>query len=144
MFWADLSKSNGLVAVHRSKPIASDILRKYLPDKWSKCYVLCGFEDQGWRDIATIFRRLQILWEARVIGYLMRHENHRLASPACKSIYTHLARWVNQPQFQRTVSFREFCEKSGGRALRAMTTFHRLYPAVAAEYFDSTYQQYVQ
>ena len=24
---------------------------------------LCGFEDQDWKDIASVFRRLQVLWE---------------------------------------------------------------------------------
>ena len=116
------------------------VLRKYLPHKESKCYVLCGFESQDWRDIATVFRRLQILWKAGVIGYVMRHKNHRLASSVCRSIYTHLARWANQPKFQRAMSFREFCEKSGGKAARAVTAFEKNYPEVAAEYFDIKYQ----
>ncbi len=117
-----------------------DILRKYLPSKGAKGYILCGFEDNSWRDIASVFRRLQILWEAQVIGYLMRHQDHRSASPVCRPIYTLLARWINQPQFQKCISFRDFCEKSGGKATRAVTAFQKTYPAVAAEYFDMKYQ----
>jgi hypothetical protein len=115
------------------------VLRKHLPTKGAKGYVLCGFEDQGWKDIASVFRRLQVLWQSEVIGYLMRHQDCRLGSPVCRPIYTHLARWANQPQFQRKISFREFCEKNGGRAARAMTAFAKVYPAVAAEYFDRKY-----
>jgi hypothetical protein len=117
-----------------------NVLRRYLPTKGTKCYLLCGFEDQGWKDIASVFRRLQILWKAQTIGYVMRHENHRSASPLCRPIYTHLARWTNQPQFQRATSFREFCELSGGKALRAAIAFAKAYPAVAAEYFDMKYR----
>lgn len=117
------------------------MLREYMPTKGSKGYLLCGFEEQTWRDIATVFRRLQILWESGCLGYVMRHENCRLASPFCRPIYTQLARWCNQPKFQRASSFREFCNKSGGKAVRAMTTFERAYPDVAWEFFDMRYRE---
>ncbi len=117
------------------------VLRKHMPTKSAKGYVLCGFETQDWKDIASVFHRLQVLWEAKVIGYLMRHQNHRLASPVCRPIYTHVARWANQPKFQRAISFREFCEKSGGRAARALATFEQVYPDVAREYFDRKYEE---
>jgi len=116
------------------------VLRKYLPTKGSKCYILCGFEDNSWRDIASVFRRLQILWGSHCLGYVMRHENHRLASPVCRNIYSNLTRWANQPKFQRSISFREFCEKCGGKALRGAVAFEKAYPAVAAEYFDMKYR----
>jgi hypothetical protein len=116
------------------------VLRTYLPTKGSKCYILCGFEDNSWRDIASVFRRLQILWESQTIGYVMRHENHRLSSSLCRPIYTHLARWINQPQFQRVTSFREYCEKSGGKALRAAITFSKAYPDIASEFFNMKYR----
>lgn len=115
------------------------VLRKYLPSKGAKGYLLCGFESQDWKDIASVFRRLQVLWKAGVIGYIMRHQDCRLASPVCRPIYVHMARWVNQPRFQRAISFREFCEKNGGRAARAFTTFQNAYPDVAREYFDGKY-----
>lgn len=114
------------------------ILRKYLPDKPAKCYVLCGYEGNDWRDIASVFRRLQILWEAGVIGYLMRHENCYRADSMCFGVYTQLARWCNQPKFQRSHSFREFCEK-GKVAARDLAAFERVYPAVGREYFDMRY-----
>jgi hypothetical protein len=115
------------------------VLRRYLPSKGAKGYVLCGFESQDWKDIASVFRRLQVLWTFGVIGYVMRHENHRSASSLCRPIYTSLARWVNQPQFQRAISFRQFCEKSKGKAVRAMTAFEAAYPDVAGEFFDLKY-----
>jgi len=119
-----------------------NIMRKYLPSKGTKCYILCGFQDQTWQDIATVFRRLQILWEFQTIGYVMRHENHRLASPVCRPIYTHLARWINQPQFQKSISFRDFCDKSGGKAARAVTAFGKAYPDVVKEYFTIKYRDF--
>jgi len=115
------------------------VLRKYLPTKSAKGYILCGFENQDWKDIASVFHRLQVLWKAGVIGYVMRHQNCRLASPVCRPVYVHLARWANQPKFQRAISFRRFCEKNGGRAARALTTFAKAYPDVAREYFDGEY-----
>ena len=117
------------------------VLRRYLPTKSAKGYVLCGFESHDWKEIASVFHRLKVLWKAEVIGYIMRHENHRLASSICRPVYTHLARWANQPQFQRAISFRQFCEKSGGRAARALTTFEQVYPDVAKEYFDEKYDE---
>jgi hypothetical protein len=116
-----------------------NVLRRYLPTKGAKGYVLCGFENQEWKDIASVFRRLQVLWEFQTIGYVMRHEGHRLASPVCRPIYTTLARWANQPKFQRAMSFREFCEKSGGKATRTAIAFEKTYPDVAKEYFNMKY-----
>jgi hypothetical protein len=117
------------------------VLRKFLPSKGAKGYVLCGFEDQSWKDIASVFRRLQILWQFGVIGYVMRYEHCRLASLLCRPIYTTLARWANQPKFQRAISFRQFCEKSGGKALRAAVAFENAYPDVAGEFFDRKYSE---
>ena len=125
-------------AVHVRRGLG--VLRKYLPSKGAKGYVLCGFEGQDWRNIASVFRRLQILWESQCLGYLMRHENYRRASPLCRPLYTHLARWVNQPKFQRAISFREFCEKNGGKAARSLRAFENAYPDVAEEYFDREYR----
>jgi hypothetical protein len=115
------------------------MLRKYMPTKGGKGYLLCGFEDQTWRDIATVFRRLQILWGSKCLGYVMPHEKCRLASPFCRRIYTQLARWCNQPRFQKASSFREFCNTNGGKAVRTMAAFVRAYPDVAGEFFDMRY-----
>ena len=117
------------------------VLRKHLPSKGAKGYVLCGFETQDWQDIASVFRRLEILWENHCLGYVMRHENHRRASPLCRNIYSNLARWANQPKFQRATSYREFCELSGGKAARSLRTFEQTYPDVAKEYFDLKYHE---
>ena len=115
-------------------------MRKYLPTKGSKCYLLCGFEGQDWRDIASVFRSLQILWEAQTIGYVMRHENHRLASPLCRPIYTHLARWANQPKFQRAIRFSSFASRAVARPSVRRLAFEKAYPEVAKEYFDMKYK----
>ena len=117
-----------------------EVFRKHLPNKGTKCYILCGFEDNGWRDIATVFRRLQILWNAGVIGYVMRHENCRSATTECFGIYTQLARWCNQPKFQRSASFREFCDLRKGTK-KDLAMFERIYPTVAKEYFNLKFNE---
>ena len=115
------------------------VLRKHLPSKGAKAYILCGFEQQGQRDIATVFRRLQILWEYRCLGYLMRYKDCRLAPPVCWRLYTYLAAWINQPGFQRVKSFRAYCEVVGGGALRALRAFEKEHPDTARRCFDLRY-----
>lgn len=120
------------------------VLRKQAPSKGAKAYVLCGFDSQGWQDIATVFQRLQILWEYGCLGYVMRHEDHKKASPLYRGLYTSIAAWANQPQFQRAVSFRQFCKTAGGKAMRRMQTFERAHPNLAKAYFNLTYYSVVK
>ena len=111
------------------------VLRKYLPSKGAKGYVLCGFESQDWKDIASVFRRLQVLWSSGLSDTSCGMKTTARHRPLCRPIYTNLARWVNQPKFQRAISFRQFCEKSGGKALRATVAFEKAYPDVAGRVF---------
>lgn len=95
-----------------------------------KCYLLCGFHGHDDADIATVFERLKILWrpEFRATGYVMRHDDHKQADEVTRTIYSNLARWCNQPAFQKKMTFREFCGVTGGKAVRTLRTFERRYP----------------
>lgn len=88
------------------------IWKRYCPSKTTKFYLFCGYEltadddDMLFNDVYYLFRRIQILMSYGCLGYVMRHadyENHSLGN-----IYTQIARWCNQPQFYKKMSFEEF------------------------------------
>lgn len=88
------------------------IWKTYCPSKTTKFYLFCGYgitEDDDtkiFEDVYYLFRRIQILMSFGCLGYVMRHadyQNHRLGN-----IYTQIARWCNQPQFYKKMSFEEF------------------------------------
>lgn len=88
------------------------IWRKRCPSRTTKFYLFCGYEltaeddEKIFTDVFYLFRRIQILMRFGCLGYVMRHadyENHRLGN-----IYTQVARWCNQPQFYKKMSFEEF------------------------------------
>lgn len=109
--------------------------------KIPRLYLICGYKSVGADDVAEIFERLIILWRHNAIGYLMRFKN--VYGSKHEGIYTQLSRWINQPQFQKKLSFREFImaddmrvktKKSKSRV--AFETFENEYPEVAKKYFD--------
>lgn len=88
------------------------IWKRHCPSKTTKFYLFCGYEltaeddEKIFTDVYYLFRRIQILMSFGCLGYVMRHadyENHRLGN-----IYTQVARWCNQPQFYKKMSFEEF------------------------------------
>lgn len=88
------------------------IWRRHCPTRTTKFYLFCGYEltmdddERIFIDVYYLFRRIQILMRFGCLGYVMRHadyENHRLGN-----IYTQVARWCNQPQFYKKMSFEEF------------------------------------
>ena len=88
------------------------IWKTYCPSKTTKFYLFCGYEltadndTKIFEDVYYLFRRIQILMSFGCLGYVMRHadyQNHRLGN-----IYTQIARWCNQPQFYKKMSFEEF------------------------------------
>ena len=114
--------------------------RESCPSKGAKAYVLCGFEGQDWQDIASAFRRIEILWSFGCLAYVMRHENYRKADVACKGIYTGLAAWANQPQMQRAMSLRQFFAASpSDKYTRSLLTFEKRHPEIVKRFFDLSY-----
>lgn len=88
------------------------IWRKHCPSRTTKFYLFCGYEltadddEKLFTDVYYLFRRIQILMGFGCLGYVMRHadyKNHRLGN-----IYTQIARWCNQPQFYKKMSFEQF------------------------------------
>ena len=120
-------------------------------DKPTKLYVLAGFDGLDEKEVVSVFERVRILLSFGCLPYIMRHENY-LNSPY-RGMFVQLARWCNQPQFLKKLSFREFIEqcqkyhKSEGMCapMRAMTEFESKFPEIAKEYFDIKYleQPYV-
>ena len=84
--------------------------------KETKFYLFCGFkltpdnDKRLYKDVWEIFQRIKILMQYGCLGYIMRHEdyhNHPLSN-----IYVQIARWCNQPQFYKKMSFWEFCYRN--------------------------------
>jgi hypothetical protein len=88
------------------------IWKRHCPTKTTKFYLFCGYEltadddEKLFTDVYYLFCRIQILMSFGCLGYVMRHADyikHRLGN-----IYTQVARWCNQPQFYKKMSFEEF------------------------------------
>ena len=95
---------------------ALKIWKHYNPKKPTKFYLFCGFmlksgdDAKLYKDVWELFQRIKILMQYGCFGYVMRHEdyhNHELSN-----IYVQLARWCNQPQFYRYMSFWEYCYRN--------------------------------
>lgn len=95
---------------------ALKIWKHYNPKKPTKFYLFCGFmlksgdDAKLYKDVWELFQRIRILMQFGCFGYVMRHEdyhNHELSN-----IYVQLARWCNQPQFYRYMSFWEYCYRN--------------------------------
>ena len=95
------------------------LIREYLPsNKAPKFYLFCGFNhdnpdkysNEFWQhDIIRLFERIKILFKYSCIPYVMRYKDYEL-SPF-KGTYINLARWCNQPNFVKKLTYEEFCMK---------------------------------
>lgn len=92
------------------------IWKRYNPKRGTKFYLFCGYrlnagqDDKLFNDIKILFERIKILMRYGCLGYVMRHAdytNHELSN-----IYVQIARWCNQPQFYRYLSFWEYCYRN--------------------------------
>jgi hypothetical protein len=117
----------------------TELFRKYIPDKTAKFYTFCGFKSQGAEDIETVLERISILWKYNCLAYVMRHENHLNAPHPYRGMYTQLARWCNQPAYQKKLTFRVFCKRSKGLSAKVMEDFEALHPDIAKKYFDHAF-----
>lgn len=88
------------------------IWRKHNPKKGTKFYLFCGFKQNPtdfsglYKDVVSIFERIKILMQYGCIGYVMRHEDYK--NSPLPNIYVQIARWCNQQQFYKKMSFWEF------------------------------------
>ncbi|MBC5641808.1 hypothetical protein H8S77_02735 [Parabacteroides sp. BX2] len=95
---------------------ALKIWKRYNPKRMTKFYLFCGYtlkageDEKLYNDIKILFERIRILMQYGCFGYVMRHadyENHEQSN-----IYVQIARWCNQPQFYRYMSFWEYCYRN--------------------------------
>lgn len=91
---------------------ALKIWRKHNPKKGTKFYLFCGFKQKPnnkevfYKDIWELFQRIRILMKYGCVGYVMRHQDYHNAP--IPNIYIQIARWCNQQQFYKKMSFWEF------------------------------------
>lgn len=118
-------------------------LWKKYTNKQPKLYVLSGYESQDAQDIANVFERIHLLMKYGCVPYIMRYEAY--IESKYKGMYIQIARWCNQPQFYKKMSFREFCERNQYyhlnpntlcSAYKAMTDFEKENSEIAIKYFD--------
>lgn len=90
------------------------IWKKYGAHKTIKLYLFCGYQihdDESMiTDVIDLFKRIKILMRFGCLGYVMRHKDHK--SHPLNNIYTQIARWCNQPQFYKKMSFKEFIDRN--------------------------------
>ncbi len=132
----------------KGKIIEKVQLWKRYSSRICKMYVLCGFESQDEKDIASVFERICVLMKYGSLPYIMRYEKYKASR--FKGMYIELARWCNQPQFYKKKSFREFCianqeykksQESNCAAYQAMLDFEAEFPEIAKQYFDLRFDQ---
>jgi hypothetical protein len=129
------------------------MIRRYTNSRNIKFYILVGFKSCDGKDIENAFKRLDLLMQFQCLPYIMRYQ-HKNETPwkdsSYRGMYVSLARWGNQPNFFKKMSFRQFCEANQavhktGRicsTLRAMQEFEREFPDVAKKYFDIRFETY--
>lgn len=129
-------------------------IRRYTNSTSIKFYVLVGFESVDEKDIENAFKRLELLMQYKCLPYIMRYQNKNYSpwkESEYRGLYIALARWGNQPNIFKKMSFRQFCEanqalhKTQGTLcapMRAMTMFEQKHPEIAARYFDLKYNDH--
>jgi hypothetical protein len=91
---------------------ALKIWKRNNPKKGTKFYLFCGFKQNAdnkgkfYRDIWELFQRIRVLMRYGCVGYVMRHEDYHKAP--ISNLYVQIARWCNQQQFYKKMSFWEF------------------------------------
>lgn len=100
----------------REKIVKALKIWKYYNKKETKFYLFCGFritsnsDARLYKDIWEVFQRIKILMQYGCLGYIMRHEDYH--NHPLNNIYVQIARWCNQPQFYKKMTFWEFCYRN--------------------------------
>ena len=95
---------------------ALKIWKHYNPKKGTKFYLFCGFRltehshERFYNDIWELFQRIRILMSYGCVGYVMRHEDYHKYE--ISNLYIQVARWCNQQQFYKKMSFWEFAYRN--------------------------------
>ena len=125
----------------------------------TKLYVLCAFdpinnsnfntdfEALELKDIENTFERIKILMKYGCLPYIMRYDAYKQSK--YRGLYTQIARWCNQPQFYKKMSFREFCEanekyhvneQTHCSAYSVLIDFENTHPSIAKKYFHLKFE----
>ena len=95
---------------------ALKIWKRHNPKKGTKFYLFCGFKltekshDKFYKDIWELFQRIRVLMSYGCVGYVMRHEDYHKYE--ISNLYIQIARWCNQQQFYKKMSFWEFAYRN--------------------------------
>lgn len=131
-----------------------EIIRRHTERKGIMFYVLVGFESTDEKDIENAFKRIELLMRYKCIPYIMRYHGVNdtpWKESKYRGLYVSLARWGNQPNIFKKMSFRQFCEanqelhknpKTLCSAMKAMVEFEREHPEIAAKYFDLSFNNF--
>lgn len=111
-------------------------------------YVLVGFESTDAKDIENAFIRIDLLLQYGCLPYIMRYRSKNdtpWRDSKYRSMYVTLARWCNQPNIVKKMTFREFCQanqdlhktpNSYCSSMQALKDFEKECPEIARRYFD--------
>ena len=116
-----------------------DLIRKYT-DKRLKFYTFCGFDrNNKWdynfwvQDLWDLWKRIECLMQYHALPYIMRF-NRYTESPFVKH-YIALARWCNQPNVFKKMSFREL-SLARSTETKYLLDIEKCLPDLAKQYFD--------
>lgn len=131
------------------------LISKHRKNQGIKFYVLVGFESTDEKDIENAFKRIELLLRYKCLPYVMRYQSKDdkpYMHSKMKDMYIALARWCNQPNIIKKMSFRQFCTRcqtwsdehrmqSSKKSkivstFSAMINFEKEYPEIAKKYFD--------
>lgn len=127
------------------------LIRKYNKKSNIKFYVLVGYESTDAKDIENAFIRIDLLLKYGCLPYIMRYQNKNVTpwkESRYRTLYIAIARWCNQPNLIKKMSFKEFCEanqalkKTDGlcTTMQAMVDFEKENPKIAKKYFNKKYK----
>jgi pyruvate-formate lyase-activating enzyme len=129
------------------------IIKPYKKNRSVKFYVLVGYRSTDAEDIKNAFKRIELLMQYHCLPYIMRYQNKNETpwkDSSMRTMYVAMARWCNQPNIFKKMSFREFClanqayRKTSGlcSSMKAMVDFESAYPQIAKRFFDLKYMNY--
>lgn len=125
-----------------------EMIRKTNPTKGMRFYVLVGYESTDYKDIENAFIRIELLLKYRCTPYIMRFQNKNETpwkDSKYRALYVAIARWCNQANIVKKMSFRQFCianqdlKKDQTKlcsTMQAMVEFEKEHPDIASRFFD--------
>lgn len=124
------------------------MIRKTNPNKGMRFYVLVGFESTDAKDIENAFIRIKLLLKYKCTPYIMRFQNKNETpwkESKYRALYIAIARWCNQVNIVKKMSFRQFCVANQNlkkdqtklcSTMKALVDFEKEHPEIAKKYFD--------